>query len=175
MEIGSLKIKNFRNIGDPQSFQFNENFTAVIGINGKGKSTILHAVRIACGAYLLGIPSVPKRHILESEIRRVDHQTHLSVVTPTVIEAIGKIDGKPLSKPWRRMIPKNGQRTTSNFQDVGEIREIAAEKYRVVNDLGEIAVENPVIAFFGTGRLYGISKNTMGGGYNGREVFKYGY
>jgi predicted ATP-binding protein involved in virulence len=174
MEISRLKILNFRNIGDAQIFTFNPKFTVVIGVNGKGKSTLLHATRIACGAYLLGIPGAPKRHIYESEIRRVDFESHLAAVTPTIIEATGKLDNVPLKKPWRRKVPKEGQRTTSNYVDVGEIKSIAAKKYELINELGQIDVENPVIAYFGTERLHGNAKNTIAR-YHGREVFKYGY
>lgn len=174
MEIHEIKITNFRNIGDTQSFRLNPRFTVVIGINGKGKSTILNAVRIASGSYILGIPVAQKRHIVEAEIRRVDHGSHLSMVTPTIVETTGSIDGIELTRPWRRMIPKDGTRTTSNANDVGEIRGKAAEKYHQINDLGNIEVDNPVIAYFGTSRLHGNSKNTMGR-YIGREVFRYGY
>ena len=104
----------------------------------------------------------------------MDFESHLALATPTIVEAIGSIDGRPLKNPWRRQIPKDGVRTTSSAADVGEIRNIASEKYRRVNDLGIIETDNPIIAFFGTSRLHGNAKNTMGV-YKGREVFKYGY
>ncbi len=72
MNIEQITIQNFRNIGEPITFHLNPNFTAFIGVNGKGKSTILHALRVASGAFFLGIPEVKSRHILKDEIRIVE-------------------------------------------------------------------------------------------------------
>ena len=60
MNLKQIIVRNFRNIGEEKIFSLNENFTVIIGINGKGKSTILHAIRVACGAYFLAIPEVKK-------------------------------------------------------------------------------------------------------------------
>jgi chromosome segregation ATPase len=46
MNIEKLTVQNFRNFEGPKTFQLNPHFTAFIGVNGKGKSTILHALRI---------------------------------------------------------------------------------------------------------------------------------
>jgi chromosome segregation ATPase len=54
MQVNRITIKNFRNIGDEVTYRLNEKFTAIIGINGKGKSTILTAMKIAVGTYFLG-------------------------------------------------------------------------------------------------------------------------
>ena len=62
MNIKRITIQNFRNIGSEKTFYLNPGFTAFIGVNGKGKSTILHALRIACGSYFLAIPDVKSRH-----------------------------------------------------------------------------------------------------------------
>jgi predicted ATP-binding protein involved in virulence len=175
MQVNRITIKNFRNIGDEVTYRLNEKFTAIIGINGKGKSTILTAMKIAVGTYFLGIPEVPKRHIWESEIRRKDFGSYLSRVTPTVIKAEGTIDGRALEKPWTRRIPEGGLKTTSNKEDVGEIRELANNKYKAIQN-GEKNIDNPVIAFLGTGRLYGPTRNTIGlGHYVGRDIFRLGY
>jgi predicted ATP-binding protein involved in virulence len=174
MNIHRLTIRNFRNIEEEKSFQLNQRFTVIIGINGKGKSTMLHAVRVVAGTYLLGIPEALKRHIWESEIRVKNFGTHHALQTPTIVKAEGSIDGKLLSKPWQRQIPEGKTKTTSNYEDVGEIRNIAKQKYDLITKNGEANIDNPVIAYFGTGRLYGSSRNTLGS-FVGRQVFKYGY
>ncbi len=174
MNLESITIQNFRNIEKKQTFYLNPNFTVIIGINGKGKSTILHAIRIAAGAYLLGIPEAPKRHIREHEIRRKEFQMHAVLQTPTIIKAVGSIDNQPLANPWQRLIPEGKTKTTSSSIDVGEIRAIAKEKYLAITKYGQTDIDNPVIAFFGTGRLYGSTRNTLGSFIN-REIFKYGY
>jgi predicted ATP-binding protein involved in virulence len=172
MNIHKIKIKNFRNIEDAV-YKLNPNFTVIIGINGKGKSTILNAIRIACGSYLLGIPEANKRHIWENEIRRKDFGSHLSLQTPTVVEAEGTIDNEPLKHRWRRIIPEGKTKNTASVEDIGEIREIARTKYDLVTKEGK-NVDNPVIAFFGTSRLAGGGRDTLEN-YTGREIFKAGY
>lgn len=172
MKISKIHLKNFRNIED-SIFLLNSNFTVIIGINGKGKSTLLHAIRIACGAYLLGIPEANKRHIWLNEIRRKDFGTHLSLQTPTIVEAEGSIDDKKLSRPWRREIPEGKTKATASNADIGEIRDIARNKYEQVTKEGK-NVDNPVIAYFGTSRLAGGGRDTLGN-YTGREIFKAGY
>lgn len=172
MRINKITLTNFRNI-EYASFLFESNFTVIIGINGKGKSTLLHAIRIACGAYLLGIPEATKRHIWTSEIRRKDFGTHLSLQTPTIVEAEGSIDGKELNAPWRRIIPEGKTKNSASQEDIGEIRKIAKEKYDLVTREGK-NLDNPVIAFFGTSRLAGGGRDTLTN-YTGREIFKAGY
>lgn len=172
MKITKITLKNFRNV-EHSSFSFDSNFTTIIGINGKGKSTLLHAIRIACGAYLLGIPEAPKRHIWENEIRRKDFGSHLALQTPTIVEAEGSIDNVPLRKPWRRIIPEGKTKNSASQNDIGEIKKIAEEKYYAITKEGK-NVDNPVIAFFGTSRLAGGGRDTLSN-YVGREVFKSGY
>lgn len=172
MNIHKITIKNFRNI-ENAVYNLNPSFNAIISINGKGKSTILNAIRIACGTYLLGIPEANKRHIWDSEIRRKDFGSHLGLQTPTIVEAEGSIDEKKLSKPWRRIIPEGKTKTSAAVEDVGEIRDIARKKYDLVTKDGK-NVDNPVIAFFGTSRLAGGGRDTLEN-YTGREIFKAGY
>ncbi len=173
MNIKKISIKNFRNFGEETSFNLNPQLTTIIGINGKGKSSVLTALKIAAGTYLLGIPDAGKRHIDEDEIRLVDFKNHLARRTPTFIKAEGSIDGKNLRNPWKRIIPEGRFKTTAYIEDIGEIRKIALDKY-ISYQSGPSKVDNPVILFFGTARLYGNARQTLGP-YIGREVFKYGY
>src|SRR5690606_4608447 len=97
----------------------------------------------------------------------------LSMQTPTIVEAQGSIDDKLLSKPWRRIVPEGKTKASASQEDIGEIRDIAKKKYESVTKEGK-NVDNPVIAFFGTSRLAGGGRDTLGN-YTGREVFKAGY
>ncbi|CAN5441632.1 AAA family ATPase [soil metagenome] len=172
MILHSISITNFRNIETPTTFELHPKFTAIIGTNGKGKSTILHAVRIAAGTYLLGIPPVVKRAIVESEIRRKDFGTHSGLQTPTIIKAVGNLEENIIE--WTRKIPKGKVKTTSSNEDVGIIRNIAKDNFQRVNEEGFADVDLPVIAFFGTGRFAGGGRDTLRK-YVSREVFKDGY
>jgi predicted ATP-binding protein involved in virulence len=173
MNINRLTLKNFRNIID-ETFVFDSSFTVIIGVNGKGKSSILFGLRVACGAFFLGIPEVKKRHIIESDIRLKDLGKFLVPQKPVKIEAEGYFEGKIKDTIiWKRQILEDSKSTTSSDADVGNIRKIGKEKYQqiIVQENDEVAL--PVIAFFGTSRIHGAGRNRES--RTGRQIFKEGY
>jgi recombinational DNA repair ATPase RecF len=104
LRITELYLKNFRNVA-ACTYHFPRNFTVVIGINGRGKSTLLHALRVACGTYFLGIPEVSRRHIQQDEIRVTDNQRFLVPNTPVIVQAKGTFPELGAeSVVWRRLI-----------------------------------------------------------------------
>lgn len=170
MRIETLYLKNFRNVVE-QSHKFNPHFTVLIGINRRGKSTWLQALRVACGAYLLGIPDVAKRHIVPDEIRQMSHR-FLTQHTPVIVEAKGSFSEHQESVVWRRQIPEGKNITTSSAADVGRIRSFGKEKYDKMM-AGSDDLNLPIIAFFGTSRVYAGGRNRTT--RIGRQIFKEGY
>jgi predicted ATP-binding protein involved in virulence len=173
MKINRITIQNFRNVSDvPKDFGFNPNFTVIIGINGKGKSTILHALRVACGAYFLGIPDVKyKGGIKNDEIRLESIGRQIIPKKPVLVEAEGKFDIGP-SIIWRRRILATSNSNTSSDSDVGKIRAIGKHNYdSTISNKDNITL--PVIAFFGTSRAHGAGRNREA--RVGRQIFKEGY
>ncbi|WP_345951310.1 AAA family ATPase [Mucilaginibacter sp. PAMB04274] len=171
MNIERLTIKNFRNIGEERSFELDPKFTTIIGINGKGKSTILHALRIACGAFFLAIPEVKKRHIKNDDIHLAELNYQLVQQKPVKIEAVGMFPGYETSVHWKRQITENSNTTTSSESEVGIIRNVGKISYAKVTKGEEIPL--PVVAFFGTSRAHGAGRNVKS--RLGRQVFKEGY
>src|SRR5690349_20540340 len=91
MRIDKVYIKNFRNIVEG-TFAIHSNFTIVIGNNGQGKSTIIHAFQVVLGGYLQCISGLGNRTIHKDEVRTVrdnDSKDNL-VKLPTEIKAIGR-------------------------------------------------------------------------------------
>jgi predicted ATP-binding protein involved in virulence len=173
MNINKITIRNFRNIGSESSFVLNPKFTVIIGINGKGKSTILHAIRIACGAYFLSIPEVKKRHISPSEIRVIDLGKQLIQQKPVKVEAEGSFPELIHPITWKRQIQENSNSTTSSEAEVGSIRKIGMNNYLKITKEGKENVSLPVIAFFGTSRAHGAGRNIKS--RIGRQTFIEGY
>lgn len=173
MNINKITIRNFRNIGNETTFNVNPIFTVIIGINGKGKSTILHAIRVACGAYFLSIPEVKKRHISPSEIRVIDFGKELIQQKPVKVEAEGDFPESPFPITWRRQIAENSNSTSSSDADVGNIRKIGFNNYQKITKEGKENVSLPVIAFFGTSRAHGAGRNIKS--RIGRQTFIEGY
>lgn len=171
MRIEQLYLKNFRNV-EEQTYSLNPHFTVFIGINGRGKSTWLHALRVACGTFLLAIPEAKKRHIDQDDIRQSGG--HFSRKhTPVVVEATGRMtpDAEPIV--WRRRVLGGSSFvTTTSNEDVGALRNIGKKKYEQMQ-AGSDNLNLPLIAFFGTSRVHGAGRNRQTRTI--REIFKEGY
>ncbi|MFZ4526634.1 MAG: AAA family ATPase [Chlorobium sp.] len=177
MNIKRITIQNFRNIGIEKTFYLNPDFTAFIGVNGKGKSTILHALRIASGSYFLAIPDVKSHHIQKDEIRIIESGKLLLQQFPVKIETEGSFPDFDNTITWRRQWLEGSSSTTSTNADVGAIRSIALKKYNRVQKQSDDKVDLPVIAFFGITRAVGAGRVTRKSRIQrlGRQLFKEGY
>ena len=177
MKIEQITIQNFRNIGEAFTFSLNPNFTTFIGVNGKGKSTILHALRVACGAFFLAIPEVKSRHIYKEEVRVVESGTLLTPQFPVKIEAKGFFAGDSESITWRRQWLEGASYSSTRNSDVAAIREIALKKHNhLIKNLDD-KLDLPIIAFFGISRAVGAGRLTKKSRIQrlGRQIFKEGY
>ncbi|MGH1337192.1 MAG: AAA family ATPase [Aureispira sp.] len=177
MFIKSLRLKNFRNIED-KTFEFKAPFTVIIGKNGSGKSTVLHGLRIAAGAYTLGLGGVARRHISKDEIRMVQGELGGSLIEqrPVAIEAEGRLDGANERVTWTRKMREESYKTTSSNAHIGAIKNIAQSKYQAhQNPENSTALHLPVIAYFGTDRVHGSTRNRAKGDRRGRNILKEGY
>ncbi len=123
MRIDELTIYNFKKFSD-YSLQLHPKFTLLIGDNGTGKTSLLDALAIAAGVWLVNPPdttlSNSKRNILPNEIRlkAIKHAgiTRLVEHKPVIIQAIGMIHedfNYYYSNNWCRKINPNGSRTSN--------------------------------------------------------------
>ncbi|TKC07493.1 AAA family ATPase [Pedobacter frigoris] len=153
MQINKLYIQNFRGF-EEKNFNLNPSFTVAIGDNGTGKSTLLHAVQIATGAFFLGLPYVTRRNINENEIKfAINMRSKQSeYFTPTIVEATGFINGSG-EFSWRRMILEHGKSTSRDKSGTAKIKIIAEDYAKSLNDLDRPVL--PVIVFFGVKQLGG--------------------
>ena len=111
MFIEQLKIKNFKGFSE-SSFQFKNRFTVIIGNNGSGKTSILDALAVAAGCYLipLGDGQKKQRTIHKGEVRI--EETQKSVFEPKLpceITANG-----PCGE-WKRSIEKQTFSNTTKY------------------------------------------------------------
>lgn len=177
MNIKSITIQNFRNIGNDKNFNLNPHFTTFIGVNGKGKSTMLHALRVASGAFFLAIPEVKSRHIQRDEIRIVESGRQILQQYPVKVEATATFPNINGTVTWRRQWLEGSTSSTTKNADVGSIKSIAAEKYLKVTKEADDQVDLPIIAFFGISRAMGAGRVTQQSRTHrmGRRIFSEGY
>lgn len=177
MIIQSIKIQNFRNIGEERIFRLNRHFTAFIGVNGKGKSTVLHALRVAGGAFFLSIPEVKSRHIQKDEIRVVESGKQILPQFPVNVEATGVFPETSAPITWRRQWLEGSSSSTTKSADVGEIKQFSSKKYLKVTKDADDRVDLPVVAFFGISRAMGAGRVSQKSRSHrlGRRIFSEGY
>ena len=155
MKINRLEIKNFKKFSE-YTLDLHPQFTLLIGDNGTGKTSILDALAIAAGVWLVNSPDTTlnnsRRNILRSEIRlesiSTDTITQFIEHKPTQIKAIGKINGEPIQ--WLRQIKKNSSRTSNT--EAKEALNIISKLFKQIESGDKIWL--PVMAYYGAGRSW---------------------
>jgi predicted ATP-binding protein involved in virulence len=156
MRIDRLHIENSKKFAT-QDFDLHPHFTLLAGENGSGKTTVLDALAVAMGVWLIEVPdtmlSNSRRKIEEKEIRlepslegdRIQFRQR----RPVVIRVTGQI-GERSPVTWTRQIRATGKSTTN--VDASEALEIIADIYR--RDNANEQVVCPVLAYYGAGRTW---------------------
>jgi len=151
MRIKKLELHNFRCF-ENYELELTKRFTLLIGDNGSGKTAILDALAVAMGALLLDIPDIKladKRYISSDDMR---NSFQLMGQTPTKekegrtnVNAIGIINNENIN--WARYKDNKG----TGRQFAKEIINIAE---KLINERTNPSTLFPVIAYYGTGRLW---------------------
>lgn len=162
MFIEHIEIQNFKRF-EKKQVDLNSRFSLLVGDNGAGKTTILDALAVSAGIWLVNPPdsSLAKsgRNILSGEIRRKalsdGDRVHFVECKPVSIAAKGLIADYAVS--WEREIVAGGVKTTNAR---------AKEALCIVGNIfmrgnaGE-DVLCPVLAYYGAGRSWLPSMTRM--------------
>lgn len=156
MKIDRIELNNFRKF-EKASFEFPSNFTVLIGENGKGKSSVLQAVRVAAATFLLGIDEVERYHIQKEDVRRIDAGNRFAPTTNCFFNASGMVNNEEVA--WKRTLPRLGGKTDT--KDANALISIAKSLNSAVNESLQNDVSLPVLCYFSTARLWSESKQTF--------------
>lgn len=153
MRLESLHLENYR-LFEKFDIDFDENLTVLIGANGVGKSTVLEACMIALGTFLYRIDAADSPSITKKDARVVcleqgsviDRQSQF----PVVVRASGSVLGNEAA--WTRSLDREQGRTrVSESREVLALSEEAQSRVRE----GDASLVLPIIAHYGTDRLWG--------------------
>jgi predicted ATP-binding protein involved in virulence len=153
--IDRLEIRNFKKFSE-YTCDFCPQFTLLVGNNGTGKTTLLDALAVAAGVWLIDYPDTTLassgRNILPHEIRAKTIETIdsflLTDCKPVEVKATGVIGTKAVS--WQRKISLKGSRTSNS--DSKKAMQIVAQLFEQ-DRMGEKSWL-PIIAYYGAGRAW---------------------
>ncbi len=158
MKINHLDLSNYKGFKDT-SIDFDDGFNLIVGENGSGKTSLLDALAVAAGSFLLGVKGYDSRHIREEDVRiEFSKQSENPVPLPQYpvsVAAKGLIfDDVALhgkwELEWKREICGKGGKTTS--KDARALKELVEKMVHKVQ--ADQRVNLPLIAYYGAGRLW---------------------
>lgn len=156
MRIDRLSLTNFKQYLS-QDIDFHPHFTLLVGENGAGKTTVLDALAVAAGIWLVEPPDSQLnnsgRIILPQDIRlepqaRGDRVQFVERL-PVVVKAAGQLE-QGTSIEWSRQIRATGTRTTN--VDAQAASDWIKQVY--TRDAAGENVLCPVLAYYGAGRAW---------------------
>ncbi|MBE9141360.1 AAA family ATPase [Nodosilinea sp. LEGE 07088] len=162
MRIDRIEIRNFKKFSDC-ALDLHPQFTLLVGDNGTGKTSLLDALAIAAGVWLVNAPdttlSNSKRNILTSEIHleaiESDGITQFIEHKPVQIKAVGRL-GDREGIEWTRQIKADGSRTSNAEAKIA--LDLISELYR--RDQAREKLWFPIVAYYGAGRAWLPSNKT---------------
>lgn len=156
MRIDRLHIENFRKYAN-NDFAFHPQFNLVIGENGAGKTSLLEALAVVIGSWLLGIRGYDSRHIQKRDIRRetqfVGKRFVFRDFTPVKVEAWGEVASEP-DVHWSRELGSRDYRSRTTYRNAARIRELAEMRGKDANEGKEVIL--PLISYYGADRLWAL-------------------
>lgn len=159
--ITKLYLENFR-CYDKFEIDFDKELTVIVAENGQGKTAILDAVAIAMGPYLSCFSDGKARNIHETDVRQTVETASKSKLEilrmksqyPVVIGAEGDVEGRHIK--WQRELNNaKGRTTMQHAKMMSSYGKRMVEALRAKDD-NEVVL--PVIAYYGTGRIWKDSK-----------------
>ena len=151
IKLEKIKLKNFKGFED-KTFSLSDRFNLLLGDNGSGKTAILEALKYILSSIFIGFDETEKRfQIKDEDVRQVfsyyNDEIRIEHNYPVLIEAQGKVMNYPVHWNKRR---SGGQSQTDDFD--WDLTAITAGFNPHVGKGSPVTL--PVIAYYGTGRLW---------------------
>ncbi|MCM1121209.1 MAG: AAA family ATPase [Eubacterium sp.] len=152
MRINNITLKNYKCFGEFE-MDFHERLTVIVGGNGSGKTSILEGLAVSLGTMFTGFDGISGVSIQKKDVHLKAYQMGESEDVqpqyPVEISAVGNIDDKMIT--WTRSLNGAGGNTT--VKEAKEMTDIS-KKYQERMRMGDTSLILPVLAYYGTGRLW---------------------
>ncbi|MDE6055717.1 MAG: AAA family ATPase, partial [Lachnospiraceae bacterium] len=152
MIIKWIALKNYRCFEDIE-VNFHEKLTVIVGDNGSGKTSILEGLAVSLGTMFTGLDGQVGLSIYKKDVRLkaylMGESEDVQPQYPVEITARGDIDGQTIT--WKRAL--NGENGITVRKDAKAMTDIA-KGYQERLRNGDAALVLPIIAYYGTGRLW---------------------
>lgn len=163
MNISKISLRNYRKF-EKIDIEFDKKLSVLIGKNGTGKTSILEALTVAAGTFFFALDGVSSIGIRAADAYNkyfsIGEDIDVQKQFPVEIVAKGSIEGKKIE--WKRALNSLGGKTTSiDAKDMTSISTSYQE--RLMN--GDVSLKLPLVAYYGTGRLWDDHREKWSGIY----------
>lgn len=168
LNLQRLKLHDYRCF-EAIDVEFHPRLTVLVAANGVGKTSILDAIAVAFGPYIGAFDEAVGKHFEPSDIRQFQVRTTATnemeyAAHGVSLEATGSIPGSMEDSvggnltSWSRSLASPVKAKTT-IKDAKELIDYGKRMQRAVRTPGHAALL-PVIAYYGTGRLWQQKKLT---------------
>jgi len=149
--VRNLTLANFRCFED-QLFPLSEEFTVFIGDNASGKSTLLEALVIGVGSFLLGLdePDTPSIETDQARLVRYKHGKEITYESQYPVRVVCQAMWGNRELEWAHVRRGVSQQITD--QEADDITDLARRLKAQVRQGRDVVL--PLIAYYSTGRVW---------------------
>jgi predicted ATP-binding protein involved in virulence len=164
MQIRELHIQNFRRFSDLK-ISFEKDLTVLVARNGQGKSSILDAITILLGTYVgafdlgnsAGIKARDARRIMNLETMEPEHFWPVRIEGKVAIPKSEKEILTEKVKIYSIARELKGPKLRTTTAEAAPITDYGKTLQAEIYENSDVAL--PVVAYYGTGRLWKAHKN----------------
>jgi predicted ATP-binding protein involved in virulence len=162
--IDKIELENFRCF-PKLVVEFDKKLTVLVAPNGGGKTALLEGVSIALRLFVdTLLTKQGSSGFAHADIRlQLSAERTMEAILPTCFNASGAIGGKSLQ--WSRQIDSDRHRAKTTLTRAAELKTAALELRKHLQEYTEKQRADspllPLVAYYGTGRLFGAHKLTQ--------------
>lgn len=153
MKLESLTLTNFRKFTE-LNIDFHPELTVISAKNGQGKTSVLDAATVVLGTFVGAFDLGKAKHLDQSDARyhRRENMAENEQVFPVCVKA----ELSNIEHPVIRELTGAKSKTTS--KDAAALTDYGKSLMEQVRDLDSVKL--PVMAYYGSGRLWNTHKNS---------------